>query len=305
MSKTSVSLKFVIGSRKLFAVPRLLDTVTFGLDALVCGDAPPFPSPESSSEGVRVLSAPVAALAGIRARYPGYVIGGYQAYARYYIEMAGRSYQEYLAGFSSKTRSTMGRKRRKLADLSGGKLDLREFHREDQIDAFMADAVPLSRRTYQTRLLDAGLPEGERAVADMRALARADTLRAYMLYLDGRAISYLYLPTTGDIVVYAFLGYDPDYAHLSVGTVLQMEVLERLFAEGRYRYFDFTEGEGAHKAMFGTASVEACSFFLLRPTVTNCALIGALNAFDGGVARAKALAVQSGGLARVRRALRG
>jgi hypothetical protein len=305
VTRATIPIKFVIGSRKIFSVRRSLDTVSFGLEELISGQFPPFPAPGKDTDGLRVLSAPVAAVAGIRRRFPGYIIGGFQVYQRYYIEMEGRSYQDYLLGFSSKTRSTLNRKRRKLIEVCGGILDLHDFHQEDQIEAFMADAGPLSRRTYQGRLLNAGLPESPEAIAEMKALARADELRAYMLYLNGRAISYLYLPTSGSIVTYAYLGYDPDYAHLSVGTVLQMEVLERLFGEARYRYFDFTEGEGAHKQMFGTGSTEACSFFLLRPSVINRALVGSLNVFDSGISIAKGLAQRGGALAPIRRILRG
>jgi CelD/BcsL family acetyltransferase involved in cellulose biosynthesis len=304
VTTASIPIKFVVGSRRLFSVRRSLDTVGFRLEELISGELPPFPDPRRDSDGLRVLSAPVAALEDIRRRFPQYIIGGFHAYQRYYIEMEGHSYQDYLLGFSSKTRSTLNRKRRKLIDLSGGALDVREFHQEDQVEAFMADAAPLSRRTYQTRLLDAGLPEGQEAIAGMKALARADELRAYVLYLNRRAISYLFLPTSGRIVTYAYLGYDPDYAHLSVGTVLQMVVLERLFGEARYRYFDFTEGEGAHKQMFGTASTAACSFFLLRPSITNYLLAGMLNALDNSVGVAKRLAQRGGALARIRRMLR-
>lgn len=300
-----VPVKFVIGSRQVLAVRRLLDTVAFGLDELVAGASPPIAPEQTQGEGLRFLSLPMAALADVRARFSRRTLGGFQAYRRYYIEMEGRSYQDYLAGFSSKTRSTLGRKYRKLAERSGGALDIRDFSRADQIDAFMADAVPLSRRTYQTGLLDAGLPEGEEAIAGMKALAGQDMMRACILYLDGQAVSYLYLPTGGGIVTYAYLGYDPDHAQWSVGTMLQMEALQRLFAEQRYRYFDFTEGDGAHKQMFGTACVEACSFFLLRPTVVNRLLIGALNAFDGGVSRVKGLAERHGSLALLCRMLRG
>jgi hypothetical protein len=305
VTTANIPIKFVVGSRKLFSVQRSLDTVAFQLEELISGDLPPLPDASTDSDGIRVLSAPMAGLEGIRSRFPRYIVGGFQTYQRHYIEMEGRSYQDYLLGFSSKTRSTLNRKRRKLIDLSGGTLDLRSYHREDQVEAFMADAAPLSRRTYQTRMLDAGLPEGDEAIAKMRDLARADELRAYVLYLNRRAISYLCLPTSNRIVTYAHLGYDPDYGHLSVGTVLQMEVLERLFGEARYRYFDFTEGGGAHKQMFGTASTSACSFFLLRPSITNYLLVGLLKAFDGGVGVAKWLAQRVGALARIRGILRG
>jgi hypothetical protein len=106
----------------------------------------------------------MAALADVRAVFPPHP-RRFSGLSPLLHRDGGRSYQDYLAGFSSKTRSTLGRKYRKLAERSGGALDIRDFNRADQIDAFMADAVPLSRRTYQTRLLDAGLPEGEQAIA--------------------------------------------------------------------------------------------------------------------------------------------
>ena len=71
-----------------------------------------------------------------------------------------------------------------------------------------------------------------------------------------------------------------------------MEALERLFAERRYAYFDFTEGDGAHKAMFGTHALRCASFALLSPTLANRALITSRRAFDASVAGAKALAAR-------------
>ena len=83
-----------------------------------------------------------------------------------------------------------------------------------------------------------------------------------------------------------------------------MEALRLLFAEQRFRYFDFTEGDGAHKALFGTHSVACCSFLLLRRTAANRALLGARDAFDAGVARLKAMAQDGGSLASARKLLR-
>lgn len=106
-------------------------------------------------------------------------------------------------------------------------------------------------------------------------------------------------------MLYAHLGYDPEFARLSPGTVLQLQALERLFAEERFAYFDFTEGEGAHKAMFGTDHADCASFLLLDPTLANRALLGARDAFDGAVSGAKAVAQRTGALGKVRAALRG
>ena len=107
-------------------------------------------------------------------------------------------------------------------------------------------------------------------------------------------------PAEGLTLIYAYLGYDPDWARLSVGTVLQMDALERLFAEARYRWFDFTEGDGAHKEMFGTHAAACSSLVLLEPTLANRTLLGARDAFDASVSQAKALATRSGAISRIR-----
>jgi CelD/BcsL family acetyltransferase involved in cellulose biosynthesis len=236
--------------------------------------------------------------------FPDHVMGGRQDYRRYYIDMAG-DYDEYLARFSGKTRSTLRRKQRKLADEFGGTLEVTEHRTPAEIEAFLQQALPLSARTYQARLLDAGLPEDDISQTTMLAKAEAGEMRCYLLRARGKAIAYLSLPVEGETLVYAHLGYDPDWAQFSPGTVLQMHALESLFAEQRYRWFDFTEGEGAHKAMFGTGSVECASFLLLKGDVSNRLLLGSLAAFDGSVAAAKALARKSGALAHARKLLRG
>lgn len=299
----AVTIPFVVGSRRVFAATRKLDTASFTLADLLEGKAERLHGIEIGCEGVRVLSAPESAIPRIRKQLPGYRLGGWQAFPRYYIEMAG-SFEDYLARFSGKTRSTMRRKRKRIAEMGGDRLDIEEFRTAEDMDRFVAEAVPLSRRTYQARLLDAGLPEGDAAIAEMRALARQDRLRAYLLRIEGKAVSYLYLPIDGETVVYAHLGYDPDFAQLSPGTVLQLEALERLFAEERFRYFDFTEGEGAHKALFATGSVQACSFYLLRPSLANRLLLGALDGFNRSVAAAKRIAESKGAMASVRRLVR-
>lgn len=303
MSNDSASIKFVVGSRKLFEVPRRMRTVTCDLTQLIAGIQPDFGSDDLVLDGYRVLSVLDVTRPDILARFPRYTCGGLQRYRRHYIDMAG-CFAGYMARFSGKTRSTLNRKRRKMEELSGGTLDIEEFRGRSGIERFFAAAIPVSRLTYQTRLLDAGLPEDDATYEAALEIASQDRFRAFLLRVGGRAVAYLYLPVEGATLIYAHLGYDPEFAKYSPGTVLQLCALERLFAEKKYRYFDFTEGEGAHKAMFGTDWIDACNFFLLRATWPNRLLLGSLDAFDGMVAKSKHLASRSGLLVRARRILR-
>lgn len=299
---TSVSIDFTIGSRRLFAVKRQLATWSFSLED-VLSQTGALSKTATGPDGLRVLSAPLHALPSIQACFPNHIIGGRQDYQRHYIQMDG-SYEEYLARFSGKTRSTLRRKARKLASEIGDAYAVTQHRSPAEIEQFLDAALPLSTKTYQARLLDAGLPDTPKARTEMLEAAGEDRMRGFLLHGSEGPIAYLSLPIAGRTLVYAHLGYDPAWSRLSPGTVLQMEALERLFAEDRYDFFDFTEGDGSHKSMFGTHSVQCSSFLMLEPTLMNRTLLGARAGFDTLVAQAKGLTERSGALARVRSVLR-
>lgn len=303
MAAQPTPVAFTIGARRLLCVERLLEPMAFSLEEALAGLPPTRHDPASAADGIRVLSAPQTMADQIIASFPGHVAGARQDFHRHYIAMDG-SFEDYLARFSGKTRGTLRRKAKKFAQADGGALDLRSYTTADEVARFLDLALPLSDKTYQARLLDAGLPDGEAARAAMLEDAAGGRMRCFLLFLRGEPVAYLSLPVHGHTLVYAHLGYDPAHAHLSPGTVLQMEALRLLFAEQRFRYFDFTEGDGAHKALFGTHSVACCSFLLLRRTAANRALLGARDAFDAGVARLKAMAQDGGSLASARKLLR-
>lgn len=300
-----VNIDFTLGSRRLLAVPRRLNTWAFSLeDVLAAGDAAalPAPTPPAGPDGVRLLSAPMAMLPDVLARFPDLIAGARQNYRRHYIDMS-LGHDGYLQRFSGKTRSTLRRKAKKLGEEAGG-YTISEHRSPAEIEAFLAQALPLSAKTYQARLLDAGLPDSPEARQAMLEAAEAGQMRCFLLHVGAEAVAYLSLPVAGDTLVYAHLGYDPAWARLSPGTVLQMAALERLFAEDRFRWFDFTEGEGAHKELFGTHYVDCTSMILLRRTLANRALLSARSGFDTAIAEGKAIAMRSGALGSIRNLLR-
>ncbi|MFN3990874.1 MAG: GNAT family N-acetyltransferase [Erythrobacter sp.] len=300
-----VTIDFTLGSRRLLAVPRQLGVWSFSLEEVLAAEtSAALPAaPPAGRDGLRVLSAPATAVPAITARFPDLIAGARQDYRRHYIDMS-LGFDGYMARFSGKTRSTLRRKARKLAEETGGYIVTRHITPAD-IEDFLAQALPLSAKTYQARLLNAGLPESPEARRAMLAAAEDNRMRCFLLHAGGEPIAYLALPVIGATLIYAHLGYDPAAARLSPGTVLQMDALEQLFAENRYRWFDFTEGEGAHKALFGTHSAACASLVLLRASLGNRALLGARSGFDRMVRKGKALAEKSGALGSIRNLLRG
>ena len=285
MPASETALPLRIGARTLWTLRRRLVRRRLTLEEALAGRSPDLPPLCSGEDGYLVTALPALLAPGL-ARSSELRPFVRQRYTRHYARL-DLGFDAYLARFSGKSRSTLKRKVKRLAERSGGTLDLRTYRTPEELERFHVEASALSARTYQERLLDAGLPQGPEAIEAMRGLARLDQVRAWLLFVDGRPVSYLYAPAEGDTLVYAYLGYDPDFAEYSPGTVLQLEAMQELMAEGRFRLFDFTEGEGQHKRQFATDGVECVDLLLVRPTFGNLIVGHGLNLFDAtvGVAR--------------------
>jgi CelD/BcsL family acetyltransferase involved in cellulose biosynthesis len=284
-----VDLPLRVGARTLARIRRRLVRISIPLDRALAETHVALPGLPPRADGYYLRAVP-AQRAGRIAADTGMRCFVRQAYPRHYADLS-LGFDAYLATFSAKSRSGLKRKARKLEERSGGALDVRCYRSPAEVATFYAAARALSALTYQERLLDAGLPEG--ALPQMRELAGEDQLRAFLLFVDGRPISYLYAPADRDTLRYAYLGYDPAFADLSPGTVLQLEAMRMLMAEARFRWFDFTEGDGQHKRQFATGAIDSVDLLLLRPTLGNLAAARTLAAWDGAIAFAKRAGLKS------------
>jgi CelD/BcsL family acetyltransferase involved in cellulose biosynthesis len=118
------------------------------------------------------------------------------------------------------------------------------------------------------------LPSDPSFAAAVQARAATGDALGFILYLAGKAVAYVLCFRTEGIVTYDYVGFDAARSELSPGTVLQYLILQFLFAEGRSRIFDFTEGEGSQKRFFGTSSVRCGKSYMLEDTFANRLLLG-------------------------------
>lgn len=272
--RQSVRLRFSLGEFRLFSLdlPLLVSTVHF----LDC-DAEREPTVPAEAlgdevEGVLFRSHPIGnrlSRLSFANRMIRYVPSEYR---RFYVVLEG-TFDEYLAKFSSKSRSTLRRKVRKYADICRGNTDFRVYRSSQEIREFFQLAREVSAKTYQERLLAKGLPDTASFIEEAVERASSDGLRGYLLLYDQRPVSYLYCPIREGVLFYQYLGYDPAYASWSPGTVLQYLVLERLFAESGPRVFDFTEGEGQHKEFFSTGNTRCADIYYLKRTIRNLIVV--------------------------------
>ncbi|MCX7864558.1 MAG: GNAT family N-acetyltransferase [Novosphingobium sp.] len=284
----TLKLRFQLGARTPFAIKRRLRRVPLALADVLNGCDAALPPLDAADDGYFVTSLPEQSIKRLTRRHGALRPFVYQRYARRYADLS-IGFEAYLAGFSAKTRSTLKRKSRRFAELGGGTLDVRCYCSPSELAEFHGLARQVSRLTYQERLLDAGLPEDPAFIAEMTRLASNDRVRAWILFLDSRPVSYLYTPAEGETLIYAYLGHDPAFIQHSPGTVLQLEVMRQLMTERRFRLLDFTEGDGQHKRQFATGAVDCVDLLLLRPKLSNRLTMAALDSFNGAVSLAKAV----------------
>ena len=82
------------------------------------------------------------------------------------------------------------------------------------VRAFHREARGVAARTYQERLLGAGLPDDAGFVQRMLHDGAAGAVRAWLLRLDGAAVAYLYCPVRSGDLIYEYVGHDPATAEL-------------------------------------------------------------------------------------------
>jgi len=192
-------------------------------------------------------------------------------YRHFYIDLKG-TFQEYLEKFSSKTRNTLQRKVRKLMGDGG---EFRVYRDAEEMMQFHPLAVQVSHKTWQENLLQTGLSNSPKFQAELRTRGEQDTVRAFLLFKGGNPIAYLYTPAEHGVLIYDRLGYDADFHQSSPGSVLQYLALEYLFAEKKFKMFDFWEGEGQHKETFATDCLECADVCIFAPTLRANLLIRA------------------------------
>ncbi len=194
-------------------------------------------------------------------------------YKRFFID-PDRSFEDYLSKFSSKSRNTLKRKVRKYDNFCKQVDNWKEYRTVTEMEEFYSKARVVSRKTYQERLLNTGLPIDQSFKDAMFTFAREDSVRGYLLFHGTNPVAYLYCPVIlKRIFLYNYLGYDLDYQKWSVGTVLQYKVLKHLFTTEHDFIFDFTEGEGPHKSFFANRSALCADIYYFKWSFRNVLLI--------------------------------
>lgn len=186
----------------------------------------------------------------------------------YYVELTG-NFDSYLKKFSAKTRQNLSRSVRRFIERTPGSNACEIYTSPSEMHRFQAEASAISKETYQTLLLDSGLPASPDFLKRMISLAEQGNARGYLLRDGDRAIAFAWCRRKGKTMVYDTIGYLPECANMSPGTVLLYLILENVFKDGGANIFDFGPGEAQYKSMFATHRREFVDTYLFRSTLRN------------------------------------
>jgi CelD/BcsL family acetyltransferase involved in cellulose biosynthesis len=251
-----------------------------------------------------IPSLPNSELPCLAAAHPGRMLWVRQRFPHYWSDLSG-GFDALMASMSGKTRSTLRRKERKWAETHGGTIDARCYASPREMEAFLPLASAVSVRTYQHRLLGAGLPTSAAFRARALDLAAQGQAFGFLLFRDAEPVAYLWCPVEEDAAIYAYVGHLDEHGELSPGTVLQLFALRELCARRAARFYDLTPGRGQHKQVFSTGSADCAEVVVLDRSLSNRWLVASQQGFHGSMEQARSWMERAGLAGRLRRLIRG
>jgi Acetyltransferase (GNAT) domain len=208
-------------------------------------------------------------------------------------------------GLSTRERQHQ-RRREKLLQEFRGQVRIVCFRSDAELDRLVEDVELVAKKTYQ-RGLGVGFSDTPQIRNRLHFDARMGWLHAYVLYIEERPCAF-WITTVYRSTLYSdFLGFDPAYGRYSPGVYLIVEVIDRLSrhsADPRVRLIDFGVGEAEYKIRLGNRSQQKVSVSIFAPSARGVTL-NALQTFVRICqASAERLLMNSGLLARLKRAWR-
>lgn len=164
----------------------------------------------------------------------------YFCFGNWYLDVGGRSYQEYFNTLPSQLKNTLTRRARMLD--KENRLQIRIFIDPAEMSEAVRDFQAIYGASWKT---PEPYPQFIPGLVD--ATAREGWLRLGVAYIDGRpAAAQIWLVCHGVASIYK-LAYDEQYANLSVGSLLTAAMMRQAIDVDRVAEVDYLTGDEAYK----------------------------------------------------------
>ena len=173
-------------------------------------------------------------------RQAGMVSQSYFCFGNWYLEVNGRSYQEYFDSLPSRLKNTLERKRKQLARSDRIRIEI--FQDDDNLDSGIA--------AYE-KIYNSSWKKTEPYPAFMRGLIRSCAqqgwLRMGVDYVDGQPAAVQFWIIYNDVASIYKLAYDEHFAKFSIGSILTARLMQHAIDVDRVREVDYLNGDEAYK----------------------------------------------------------
>jgi CelD/BcsL family acetyltransferase involved in cellulose biosynthesis len=136
------------------------------------------------------------------------------------------------------------------------------YFKEDEVEQAIGTAAEISRKTYQ-RAFGAGIVDDPKTLALFSDAARRGWLQTDIMFVGDDAVAFQIGLKYRRVYNLHLIGFDPVYRRFNVGTLLFVEVLERLSGDAGIETIDFGFSDADYKRSYGNQQCdEACLYIV-------------------------------------------
>jgi GNAT acetyltransferase-like protein len=188
----------------------------------------------------------------------GFVVQTYFCFGNWYLEVQGRSFQQYFEGLPSVLKNTVNRKKKRLE--KSGRARLAIYSGGDQLEA----AIDAYNSVYAASWKKPE-PYPHFVPELMRKCAALGSLRLGTVHVDGKpAAAQFWIVQNGFALIYK-LAYDELFRDLSVGSILTASMLEHVIDKDRVREVDYLTGDDDYKKDWMSGRRERWGILAMNP----------------------------------------
>lgn len=191
-------------------------------------------------------------------RSAGFVVQTYFCFGNWYLDVRGRTFQEYFDGLPSVLKNTVNRKKKKLD--KSGRATLAIVSGGEQLEA----AINAYNKVYAASWKQPE-PYPHFVPELMKECARLGSLRLGTAHIDGEpAAAQFWIVQNGVALIYK-LAYDERFKDLSVGSILSASMFQQAIDVDRVHEVDYLTGDDDYKKDWMSGRRERWGILAMNP----------------------------------------
>ncbi|WP_019583336.1 GNAT family N-acetyltransferase [Thioalkalivibrio sp. ALE16] len=172
-------------------------------------------------------------------------------------------FDDYLGSLPRDHRKDLKRRERRFDREFGPRAEVRVMTQADELKSFLEQVAPVSRRTYQHRILKLGVGPGGAIERQLLAASDKGRARCYGLYVDNNVIAWRIGFLHGGTYFSHHVGFDPDFSDWTPGMVLHIKSIRDLVSlHPAAQRIDLLHGDNPAKRKLGNRAHNEGKFYL-------------------------------------------